>query len=399
MSKEKKIELADPKNSFTRPETGSVIVISLIIALRLLGIFLMLPIFSAYAVRYPGATLPLAGLAFGIYALFQSLFQIPMGWASDRWGRKPLLILGLSIFTVGSLGCGLAQDVAQLIIARAIQGSGAVGSVAVAALADSTRSNVRAQAFTITGIAIGAAFMLGLLAGPVLAAHMGLSGLFYILAVLGALAVVTAALFFPNIERWQQQELTNGPWKTLHDTELRSIYLAGFFLSFALNLFFFTYPLSWTNLGVEKSQLWEIYLIIFIPSLLVVFPYVRFAEKHGRLQPLVRVGWVSMAGGLFAYLIGTTQEWLLYVSGAILFLGYSLFQPLLSSFLTERTPQEGRGAATGLYGFAGFLGSALGGMMGGVLGHFGPSPAVAAGLILMLVWVLLGLPNPPDPPA
>ncbi|NIM07447.1 MAG: MFS transporter, partial [Armatimonadetes bacterium] len=114
--------MTDSRYSFTRSEAGPVIVVSLIVALRLLGIFLMLPIFSAYAVRYPGATLPLTGVAFGIYALTQSLFQIPLGWASDRWGRKPVLFVGLALFALGSLSCGLANNIFQLIIARTIQG-------------------------------------------------------------------------------------------------------------------------------------------------------------------------------------------------------------------------------------------------------------------------------------
>ena len=118
--------------------------VSLITALRLLGMFLILPIFSVYVLRYPGATLPLAGIAFGIYALTQSVFQIPMGWASDRWGRKPLILFGLLLFSGGSVICGLARNIVQLIIARAIQGSGAIGAVALATLADQTRSHVRA---------------------------------------------------------------------------------------------------------------------------------------------------------------------------------------------------------------------------------------------------------------
>ena len=165
-----------------------MIVVSLISALRLLGIFFMLPIFSAYAVRYPGASIGLAGIAFGIYALTQCIFQIPLGWASDRWGRKPVLVIGLALFGLGSIGCGLAQNIFQLIIARMIQGTGAVGSVALAALADLTRPTVRTQAFTITGIAIGSAFMIGILGGPLLAASIGLSGLFYVLAALGFLS-------------------------------------------------------------------------------------------------------------------------------------------------------------------------------------------------------------------
>ena len=133
----------------------------------------MLPIFSVYAVRYSGATPALAGIAFGIYALTQSILQIPLGWASDRWGRRPVLVFGLALFGLGSIGCGLSQNIVQLIIARVIQGTGAVGSVALAALADVTRPSVRTQAFTITGIAIGSAFMIGVLGGPLLAASIG----------------------------------------------------------------------------------------------------------------------------------------------------------------------------------------------------------------------------------
>ena len=129
--------MADSRHSFSRSEIAPVIVVSLISALRLLGIFLILPIFSAYAVRYPGATIALAGIAFGIYALSQCVFQIPLGWASDRWGRRPVLVIGLALFALGSLGCGLAKDINTLIAARILQGSGAVGSVALAALADS----------------------------------------------------------------------------------------------------------------------------------------------------------------------------------------------------------------------------------------------------------------------
>ena len=158
--------LNDHQHSFTRDEIAPIILVSLISALRLLGIFLMLPIFSVYAVRYPGASAALAGVAFGVYALVQSVLQIPLGWASDRWGRKPVLVGGLALFVAGSIGCALATDIYGLILARALQGTGAVGSVAFAALADLTRPSVRAQAYTITGIAVGVSFMIGLLAGP-----------------------------------------------------------------------------------------------------------------------------------------------------------------------------------------------------------------------------------------
>jgi MFS family permease len=388
--------LVDSDHSFTRAEIGPVIVVSLISALRLLGIFFMLPIFSVYAVRYPGASTGLAGVAFGIYALTQCIFQIPLGWASDRWGRKPVLIIGLALFGLGSIGCGLAQNIFQLIIARMIQGTGAVGSVALAALADLTRPSVRTQAFTITGIAIGSSFMIGILGGPLLAARIGLSGLFYVLAGLSFLAVALAATSFPRERRAEQQEPPMAFKPILLHGELRPIFIATFVLSFALNLFFFTYPLSWTELGLDKSDLWKVYLIIFLPSVLLVFPYMRRAEKQGRFRLPIFIGWLAATLGYVLYLFGAQHDFLLYISGAAFFFGYSLYQPILPAFLTQRIPPGGRGTATGVYTFFGFVGSSLGGMLGGGLLHISPSLPEFVGVLFLVIWYFLGLPSRPD---
>ncbi len=388
--------MVDSHYSLSRSEIAPLVVVSLISALRLLGIFLMLPVFSAYAVRYPGATVALAGVAFGIYALSQCAFQIPLGWASDRWGRRPVLVAGLALFGLGSLGCALADNIYTLILARALQGSGAVGSVALAALADFTRPAVRTQAFTITGIAIGSAFMIGLLGGPILAAHIGLSGLFYILALLGFLAMILAATAFPQRRASRHDEPPMALMPILSNVGLRPIFIATFILSFALNLFFFTYPLSWTDLGLEKAQLWKVYLIIFLPSVLLVFPYMRRAEKLGRLRIPIQVGWLTATAGYSVYLFGAQYDFLLYLSGAAFFFGYSLYQPLLPSFLTQIIPPGGRGAAMGVYTFCGFVGSALGGMLAGALIGLSPSLPEFLGVIFLVLWYFLGLPSPPE---
>jgi len=388
--------LSESQHSFSRSEIAPVIVVSLISALRLLGIFLMLPIFSAYAVRYPNASLALAGVAFGIYALSQCVFQIPLGWASDRWGRRPVLVMGLALFSLGSLGCALATDIYGLIFARALQGSAAVGSVALAALADFTRPSVRTQAFTITGIAIGSAFMIGLLGGPVLAAHIGLNGLFYVLAALGFLAMLLAWTSFPQAREASQHEPPLALKPILFSIDLRPIFIATFVLSFALNLFFFTYPLSWTEIGLEKADLWKVYMIIFLPSIVLVFPYMRRAEKRGHYRLPILLGWVTATAGYVVYLFGAQHDFLLYLSGAAFFLGYSLFQPMLPAFLTQRIPQGGRGAATGVYTFFGFVGSSLGGMLAGALIHISPSLPEFLGVILLVAWYFLGLPIAPE---
>ena len=388
--------MADTSHSFTRDEIAPVIIVSLISALRLLGIFLILPIFSAYAVRYPGSSAALAGVAFGIYALVQCIFQIPLGWASDRWGRKPVLIIGLALFCLGSVGCALAESIGALILARALQGTGAVGSVAFAALADLTRPSVRAQAYTITGIAIGASFMIGLLAGPFLAAHIGLSGLFYALALLGLLSLILAAFSFPPERRGERSDTPMKLGPILMNGRLRPIFVATFALSFALNLFFFTYPLSWTEIGFDKAQLWKVYSVIFLPSVVLVFPYMRRAEKAGRFRRPIMLGWLSATVGYAVYLFGAQIELLLYVSGAAFFFGYSIYQPILPTFLTQQVPAAGRGTASGVYNFFGFIGSSLGGMLGGVLLHFSPSLPEVFGVAMLMAWYFLGLPIPPE---
>ena len=388
--------MTDNHHSFTRAEIGPVIVVSLISALRLLGIFLILPVFSVYAVHYPEASLAMAGVAFGAYALTQSILQIPLGWASDRWGRKPILLIGLALFGVGSIGCGLAQNIFQLIVARVIQGTGAIGSVALAALADLTRPAVRTQAFTITGIAIGSAFMIGILGGPLLAASIGLSGLFYVLAALAFSAMVLAAISFPKKNRSIDKQAAMAFKPILMHGELRPIFIAVFVLSFTLNLFFFTYPLSWADIGLDRAELWKVYLIIFLPSALLVFPYMRRAERLGRFRMPIMIGWLTAMTGYAVYLVGAQSDLLLYVSGAAFFFGYSLFQPLLPTFLTKRIPQAGRGTATGVYTFFGFIGSSLGGMLGGVLIHIYPSLPEFLGVMLLVLWYFSGLPTAPE---
>jgi MFS family permease len=388
--------LTDNHHSFTRAEIVPVIVVSLISALRLLGIFLILPVFSVYAVHYPEASLAMAGIAFGAYALTQSILQIPLGWASDRWGRKPILLIGLALFGVGSIGCGLAQNIFQLIVARVIQGTGAIGSVALAALADLTRPAVRTQAFTVTGIAIGSAFMIGILGGPLLAASIGLSGLFYVLAALAFSAMILAAISFPKKNRSIDKQPAMAFKPILMHAGLRPIFVAAFVLSFTLNLFFFTYPLSWAEIGLDRAELWKVYLIIFLPSALLVFPYMRRAERLGRFRMPIMIGWLTATIGYAVYLVGAQSDLLLYVSGAAFFFGYSLFQPLLPTFLTQRIPQAGRGTATGVYTFFGFIGSSLGGMLGGVLIHIYPSLPEFLGVMLLVLWYFSGLPTAPE---
>lgn len=377
-------------------EKIAVTILSSIISLRLLGIFLVLPIFSSYIISYPGATPALAGLAFGIYPLIQSLLQLPFGWISDRWGRKRMLMIGLFLNSLGGFLCWRVETIGEFILARMVQGSGSVSAVTMAAMSDFTRPEVRARSFTILGIFIGTTFTLGILGGPYLARFIGLKGLFFILGMLGALAMVMVLILLPQIPRTSLR----APLpirKMLTSPEIRKLYAASFNLAFLLNLFFLIYPLDLGTQGVPRGELWKIYLVIFTPTLILVYPFIHVSEKGNRLHLVERFGWGIMATGIMAYLaFFLHRSIVLYIAGAAFFLGYSMFQPLLPTFLTRRTPNTSTGTATGFYNLFGFLGSSAGGILGGILYNLRPVYPLVLSLAILLGWGIWGLPAPPE---
>ncbi len=381
---------------FSREELRAVISVSSILAIRLLGIFLILPVFSVYTVNYPGATVASAGVAFGIYALTQSLLQIPFGWASDKIGRKPMILIGLGLFTIGSIVCGLSNSIDQLIFARAIQGGGAVGAVAIASLGDLSRPSMRTQVFSITGIAIGMAFLIAIISGPILAAEFGFKNLFFILAGLGVIAMLATIFLFPSIKTNNKRQRLKEILNLLTDIELRRLYISGLVVSLTVNLFVFIYQLTWTASGVTKQELWKVYIIVLIPSALLVFPYVRHSERKGSMGLPTKTAWVLTLVSFVLYIWTDDSKFLLYTVGITFFLGHTLFQSLIPAFLTQRVPQENRGTSTGFYSLSSFLGASIGGMLAGYLYHLNPIYPVICALVFVILWLLTGLPTPPN---
>ena len=378
-------------------EYKAVLTVALIMATRLLGIFLILPVFSVYAEKYPGSDLAMAGLAFGIYALAQSILQLPFGWASDKIGRKPVLVAGILLFTAGSVYCGMADTINELIIARIIQGTGAVSSVALASLGDVTRPGVRAQSFTIVGVSIGVAFLMAIVIGPYLAARIGFSSLFYILAGLGALSLLITVFFFPAIEAGKEAPAAEkaGLMRIALMPGLRKLFVSSLVVSLLVNLFVFVFPLSWKALGVSDAGLWKVYLITLIPTVLFVFPYIKRAERRGGLTTAAKAAWACIALAFLVYPAGAGYSLVLYGAGMAYFAGHTIMQSLLPAFLTQAVGQEKRGSAAGIYNLLSFFGSALGGMMSGYLYQLNPALPLIAGFIIIILWGLFGLPTPP----
>ncbi len=377
-------------------EVRAVVTVGLIMAIRLLGIFLILPAFSVYAERYPGADIGLAGIAFGIYALVQSVLQVPFGWLSDKIGRKQALVIGLAIFTIGSFICGIADTIEELILARVIQGAGAVSSVAIASLGDLTRHGVRAQSFTIVGVTIGAGFLLAMVIGPLLAAEIGFSALFFILAALGVLSLVVTILFFPAIEKKDLIHEESEILSYLKQTEIKKLFLAGAILSLTVNMFVFIYPLTWTELGVDEDDLWLVYLIALIPTALFAYPYVRHAEKRGLLKTATLSAWALVAISFLIYPANSVFTYILYLAAMAYFMGHTVLQSTFPAFLTQRVGQEKRGITTGVYNLFSFFGAAIGGMAAGYLYEISPHMPILIALLLIIAWGLSGLPSPPE---
>lgn len=375
-------------------ELRCVLVIGTIIALRLLGIFLIVPVFSIYAVNYEGATLSSAGVAFGIYALTQSLLQIPFGMASDRFGRKPVIVSGLIIFCLGSILCGFADNIWELIITRALQGSGAIGAVAIATLGDSTRNQVRAQSFMLTGIIIGTAFIISLVIGPVLASKFGFESLFFILAALGSMAVFVTLFMFPELPKKKTGSRKEILLK-LREPEVGKILSSTFITSLTLNLILFIYPLHWKNLGTGPEDLWFVYLVILVPSALLVNLYVRISETRRTLRHAARFGLFFLVAAFSVYLLRESDSITLYVAGGAFFFGYTIFQSILPAFVTQRVSSENRGVLSGFFNLANFMGACVGGMSSGILYETHESLPLIFGLLFLVLWKFIGLPRPP----
>jgi MFS family permease len=382
--------------SLNAQEKKAVLSVSVIISIRLLGIFLILPTFSIYALDYPYATGTTVGIAFGIYAISQSLLQIPFGWASDRFGRKKILILGMIIFIIGSILCGLSQNIYQLIFARVLQGSGAISSAAISSLGDITRTEVRAQSFTITGIIIGATFVVGMLLGPLLAGMLGFDSLFFILAVLGFIAIIATVIYFPDITVKKQEINKSRLYSYLKNKDIKTLFVSAFINSITTNVFLFIFPLTWLLLGETSGNIWQAYLIILIPSFLIVFPYIRRAEKNRNLKISTSAAWLLLLICFVSYLFLDSNKFLLLFIGVIFFIGHTIFQSLMPAFLTQRIPSEFRGVSTGFYNLSSFFGAGIGGIIAGFLYELNGIYPIIFIIIFLIIWLFVGIPKAPD---
>lgn len=380
----------------TPAEFRATLSLASIYGLRMLGMFLILPIFAVYASTLPDKPSALmVGLALGAYGLTQALLQLPFGMASDKYGRKPMIYLGLGVFAIGSMVAALAMNIEGIIIGRAIQGAGAVSAVVTALVADLTRDEHRTKAMATIGGTIGLAFAFSLVAGPILNEWMGVPGIFFLTGVLtlGAIAVVRFVVPDP-IHSHYHSDASAAPAKlkdVLKNGQLLRLNYGIFALHAAQMAMFVVVPFAINESSdLSINQHWHIYLPVLVASFVLMVPAIIYAEKQSKIK-LVFVSAIALmllAQILFAFSIH--YFWGIVASLTVYFIAFNVLEASLPSIISKVAPAAAKGTAMGVYNTSQSLGIFVGGALGGYLSHaLGFASVFIFCGVMMFLWLLL----------
>jgi len=390
----------DPSSRMTPAERRASASLAMIYAARMLGFFLVLPVFALEAARYPGGDNPaLVGLGMGMYGLTQGLLQIVYGMASDRFGRKPVIVAGLLVFAAGSFLAAWAPTVHWLVVARAVQGAGAVSAAVTALLADLTRDQVRTKAMALVGASIGLTFAVSLVAAPLLDARIGLHGLFVLTGLL-ALACIAMVVWWTPAAPEHKASVPRGRLsEVLKDVPLLRLDVGVFALHATQTAMWFAIPALLVQAGLPKAQHWWVYLPAVLASFFVMGGALFPLERRGYLRA-VFLSAVGLVGVVEVALAASSQPGIvaLAVLLFLFFCGFNTLEATQPSLASRLAPPHARGAALGVYNTLQSLGSFAGGAVGGwltksvgVAGLFGACAA------LMLVWLVVAWPMQAPP--
>jgi len=366
-------------------ERRSVAVLAFVMMARLLGLFLLLPVLAMHADTLRGATPALGGLAVGAYGITQAVFQFPFGLLSDRYGRKPIIVIGLAVFACGSLVAARATSIAVLIAGRALQGAGAISGAVMALVADLTRPDVRTRAMAAIGVSIGASFMLALLLGPLLESVIGVRGLFLCGVALAVVAVALVVLAVPAAALPR----TSGPRRLGEALAVPALLVLDggvFLLHVLLTALFVAVPyLLRDDLGLAEGKQWLFYLGALTLSLAGTIPMIVAVERGGATVFAWRLSALLLGGGA-ALLTAATQLWQALAGMLLFFAGFNFLEARLPAEISRRADEGRRGAALSVFGIAQFMGAFAGGAVGGILrGQSGARAVFAVCTCLALI--------------
>jgi MFS family permease len=367
-----------------------------VFGLRMFGLFLILPVFAVHAPQLAGGdNLTLVGVALGAYGLAQAILQIPFGMASDRWGRKPLLVAGLAIFVAGSFLAAGAHDIWMTIAGRTLQGAGAISAVVMALAADLTREQHRVKTMAMVGATIGFSFALSLVAAPALYQVIGMGGLFSLTGVLALAAIPVVLWLVPEAPRRVHAAAGAGSGAlrmALLDPELLRLNLGIFVLHVAQMAMFVVVPPLLVSAGMPLPEHWILYLPVVLASFALMLPPVLYADRRNAARP-VMIGAIAL---LVAVEAGFAAAGARLASMAALllafFAAFNVLEALIPSLVSRIAPAHTRGTAIGVYNTAQTLGLFVGGLAGGwIAGRYGAAAVFGACAALALAWLAIAI--------
>ena len=381
-------------------ERRSTFALSSIFALRMLGLFMIVPVFSVAGQSYQYATPALIGLAVGVYGLTQALLQIPFSLIADRFSRKPLIIIGLLLFALGGAIAAMSETIYGVIIGRAIAGGGAVSAVVMALLADVTREENRMKAMATMGMSIGVSFVIAFSLGPWLTGVMGISGLFWVTTLMGLLAI-GMVFMVPKTTRhhknFQQGYLTQLK-QVLKMKDLNRLHVSVFTLHLLLTAMFIYVPSQLINFAdIPLSSHGLVYLPLLVISLFFAFPSIILAEKYRKMRGIFLTAIAGIIAGLLVMIFGFESKYVLLLGLGLFFIAFNVMEALLPSWLSKAAPIQSKATAMGVNASGQFLGAFCGGILGGqllVLNNTSLGWSILT--VIAIVWLLIsfGLSQP-----
>ena len=389
-------QVQDITSPMTASEKRATWSLASIYALRMLGLFLIMPVLSLFAEQLEGSTPALIGLSIGIYGISQSILQIPFGLMSDRFGRKKIIISGLIIFLIGSVVAALSTTIYGVLLGRAIQGSGAIAAPIMALVADLTQEVHRTKAMALIGLSIGVSFGVAITAGPIIAGLIGVHGIFWLIAGLSFIAIFVVRFLVPDPQKSKMHrdaELVPSQFfNILKNTELLRLNYGIFVLHAMLTASFVVLPLLMRDAGLVPDQHWKVYLPVFVVSMAAIIPFVIVAEKKRKMKAV----FIGAIATLVLADLGLMQfsSSLIGIIGFLwlFFTGFNLLEATLPSLVSKTASADLRGTAMGVYSTSQFLGAGMGGGIGGwCYGQMGASGVFLFCAIAAFSWFLLSL--------
>ena len=383
-------------NRMTTDERRATWGLGAVFSLRMLGMFMVLPVLTTYGMALQGATQSLIGIAIGIYGLAQALFQIPFGLLSDRVGRRPLIVAGLLIFALGSVVAAATDSIWGIILGRALQGSGAIAAAVMALLSDLTREQNRTKAMAFIGVSFGITFAIAMVLGPVITHAFGLSALFWGIAVLALAGIIITLTIIPQPSHHvlnRESAIVKDSFRlVLRNSRLLKLNAGIMSLHILLMASFVALPLAMESAGFLRQQQWVVYLTTMLVSFVAVIPFVIYAEKKRQMKRVFVACVVMIFLAEIVLWLAGQHLWVIFAGIQLFFIAFNVMEAILPSLVSKEAPAGYKGTAMGIYSTSQFIGVAIGGSLGGWLLQLDGAALVFLGSAMVAaIWFIVSM--------